>query len=229
MTGADAFNRRPLSAFISYRRNDAFMQAEAAVQTIIEKIQEALNETGFKMVFLDVKLIDGGEDFENRIHAGISGCDLFVPLIGTNWITILTEKQAEEERDILLREIEDALRLDKEILPILIDGATMPAEGKLPESIRRLHRKEARKIASGQSIESIAHEFDPVAERIARIRKLGDAWCRGYSACAIALWLLSAVLTNVVGVWEFHGRPWSGLFIWPIFVLLSPCGLSFVP
>jgi hypothetical protein len=214
--------KRPLSAFISYRHDDAFAPSSA----FVEKVKSALNKAGFETVFEDFGSIQPGEDFEDRIYRGIANCDLFVPLIGAKWLAILQEKVTRREKDILSREVRDAIRLDKEIIPVLVDGAEMPSQKDLPDAIRALHTKNGVQIASNNSVHQIARKFKPAAAQIAQIRKLGSRWCWGYSTAAIVTWLLGAVLTNAVGWWEFGREPWlgmaqvwSGFFIFPIFVL----------
>ena len=214
--------KRSLKAFISYRHDDAF----APTKVFVEKIKSALIKAGFNEIFEDFGSIGVGQDFENLIYRGISGCDLFVPLIGMNWLDILKEKAINHDNDVLVREVRDAIHLDKEILPVLVDGATMPSARDLPKSIRPLHRKNGVPIQSDNSDDEIAPKFDDTVARINHIRKLGAKWLWGYCIVAAIIWFLGSVLTNAVGWWEFGSEPWlgmalawSGFFVFPVFVL----------
>ena len=70
------------------------------------------------------------------IHRAISDCDLVIVLIGRNWLDILRQRMANRERDMVVREIRAALKMDKEIVPLLVDGATMPLP--MPQQLKSL-------------------------------------------------------------------------------------------
>jgi hypothetical protein len=217
--------KRSLRAFVSYRHADAFAEGGVSGKNFILNVETALVKAGFADVFVDIGDIQPGENFENRIHKAIGNCDLFVPLIRTEWLAILHTKLARSEPDILLQEIYDAIRLDKEIIPVLVDNAEMPDVLDLPESIQPLHYKNGIEINSDQLSEEIASKFAAASEQIGNIRRLGPKWFWGYPIFASLSWVLSALVPNFVGSMEF-GRAWphlamswSGLFIWPIFVL----------
>src|ERR1700724_1222531 len=114
--------REPSKVFICYRRRDSFVASGFHI-----RLKAALHNLGFDEVFLDVDPITGPhpqEDYESKAFHAVEKCDLFVVLIGTNWLNLLEEKK--DERDASTREIRAGMHFEKEILPVLVDGAIMP-------------------------------------------------------------------------------------------------------
>lgn len=217
---------RPLRAFISYRRSDTFvLAASATATTFIERLTAALRQLGFSEVFVDTEEPMTGEEFEGRIHRAISNCDLFIPLIGPDWLRLLHEKRRDPEPDILVRELQAALRLDKDIVPLLIDGAVIPRFGDLPETIGELAAIDAETVASDAPVEAIAAKLGHPARAVARIRRLGPRWIKGYALFGLFVWLLCGVVPHVLGWWEFGdawvglATGWAGFFIYPFFFM----------
>jgi hypothetical protein len=220
---------RSLKAFVSYRRHDTFMQPEIGGKpnfAFIDKLSEALSVAGFTNVFIDKTAVKAGDHYESQIHRAIADCDLFVAVIGGSWLDILHEKVAAGERDILVREIRAALKQEKEIVPLLIDGADMPKPSDLPEQIRSFHYANGVSIESSASAQTIAAKLTDRSREVAYTRKLGSRWKRAYIVFAFFAYYFCAIQPHIIGVWEFGLQPWvgmakvwSGFYIWPIFFL----------
>jgi TIR domain len=218
-----------MKAFISYRRNDAFMGTESGGRpdfAFIDKLASALTLAGFTEVFVDKTAVRTGDHFESRIHQAITDCDLLVAVIGRSWLAIMRDKIAARERDILVREIRAALKQEKEIAPLLVDGAVMPRPTDLPEQIRPLQEISGVAISSNASVEDIAAKLTHSSRQAADIRRLGSRWLRAYVIFAGFAYYCCALQPHLVGVWEFGSQPWggmvkvwSGFYIWPIFFL----------
>jgi hypothetical protein len=65
--------------FISYRREDSGGYA----QQLFESVSSYF---GKSQVFMDIDSIEAGEDFTKVIHDRIEQCDVFIALIGRNWV-----------------------------------------------------------------------------------------------------------------------------------------------
>ena len=220
---------RILKAFISYRRHDSFIQADNAAAldfAFIDKLAEALKKAGFQYVFVDRGAIKGGYNYDSTIHQAIVDCDLIVVLIGGKWLEILKERTAAGGQDALVREIRAGLKQEKEIVPLLVDGASMPEEGDLPAQIRSFHYQNGIVVSSQDSIDTLATALADPTSRVASTSRLSSRWGRTYTALAFVAYFLCALLPHFVGVMEF-GRDtwtgliavWSGLFVWPILFL----------
>ncbi len=119
--------------FISYRRG---LDQHAAGRLY----GELSAEFGADKIFMDVDAIPPGVDFVEYLNDQVSMCDAFVAVVGPGWID--TRTRLENPNDFVRIEIESALqRADVRIIPVLIDGASMPEPADLPESMQPFARR----------------------------------------------------------------------------------------
>ena len=127
----------PGDLFISYRRDDASGQATALKHALAERF-------GAEQVFMDVADLRPGENFVRVIRQHVSHCDVLIALIGRNWTPIMEERSKRRALDFATDyvrvELEEALRRESSVrvLPVLLDGAVMPAPDHLPRPLRAL-------------------------------------------------------------------------------------------
>src|SRR6266436_2726842 len=226
---------RQFQAFVSYRRNDTFMRGlnhGDPPSAFMDNLKSALGRLGGSEIFIDTSEIEGGDFYERRIFDAISDCNLFVVLIGTDWLRLLNEKAERAkigEPDILAREIATALELEKLIVPLQIDGASMPTEADLQvvqDTLTPLAKINGIPIASNASVETIVAALQGPAREVLSLRRLGRWWATSYFAFCAVVWLFCGFVPNAKGLQEFGLEPWvgmatswSGMFIWPIFFL----------
>lgn len=127
-----------MQIFISYRRSDS----KAIARLIGEKLRERY---GIDSVFQDVTEIKPGADFSDDIRRSLERSDVFLALIGPQWV----RKGSFTEADYVRMEVEMAFANRLEVLPIMVEGGDMPAADNLPESIRLLTKINALQIDSG--------------------------------------------------------------------------------
>ncbi len=134
--------------FISYRRSDTAGWAGR----LADHLKSAF---GDERVFIDVSDIDPGDDFERAIDAMLDRVDAVVVMIGPEWTTVEDDHGPRLARpdDHVRREVADALRSDVRVLPVLVDGAVMPATDQLPDDLQPLARKNAISV-SGTGFQS---------------------------------------------------------------------------
>ena len=178
---------------------------------------------GFTNVFVDIDGIPTADDFKDRIRKEIRDSDLIVAVIGKNWHDILRQRSKGRERDILEREIKTALRHDKEILPILVDGAEMPSEYDLPPGIAPFHYRSALTVTRDQTLEALVSRFAALYDKVSRARRLREIWRKAYIGGALFAYFVCAILIHIVGYVEYGAEPWSGMaqiwsgfFFWPV-------------
>jgi hypothetical protein len=221
-----------IRAFICYRRSDAFVREGTGGRPdffVVKNVKAALERVGFTEVFLDIDPRSGSRalhHFENRAFRAIENCDLFVVVIGTKWLDLLDERARRGSRDAVAREIHAAANYEKSILPILVDGATMPARELLPEDIRDFTYQPALSVSSTDTVDAIATTLMEPATAVERTHKVGNKWRNLYLFLCIAAYYLCAINPHVVGALEYGwdswlgmAKAWGGLFIWPIFFL----------
>ena len=115
--------------FISYRRGDSEGQARALSS-------ELANYVGEKSVFMDVDSIALGRDFRRSLHESLESCDAVLALIGPNWLDIKDaagRRRLDDPDDFVRQEIAVALKRNIPVTPVLLQGAPMPAQERLPD------------------------------------------------------------------------------------------------
>ena len=130
------------SIFISYRRSDSAAFAGRVQENILRAIPNA-------KVFLDVNTIEKGDNFRSAITKNIEASEVFLVLMGKGWLTLDETSGVPRvctEGDYVRYEISWALKHNKRIIPVLIDGAMMPESDMLPEDIRDLTFHNAAEI-----------------------------------------------------------------------------------
>jgi hypothetical protein len=131
--------------FISYRRADS----EIATGRIYDRLEAHF---GRGTVFMDVDDIPLGVDFREHLDQQIRGCDALIAVIGKRWLTIRDrrrKRRLDAPQDYVRTEIEIALDRGIPVIPVLLQGVTMPAEADLPPSIAKLAYRNAAQIDPG--------------------------------------------------------------------------------
>jgi TIR domain-containing protein len=129
--------------FISYRRGQDSWVARSLYDRLIARFDS-------KQIFIDVNGIDPGEEFPKVIEKMVGECGVLIAVIGARWLTS-TDKQGgralDNPKDFVRMEIGTALRRDIRVIPVLVDGASMPLATDLPDDLKQLVRRQALRIA----------------------------------------------------------------------------------
>src|ERR1700704_6243730 len=116
--------------FLSYRRDDCAVHAG--------RLAENLRDRSGDEVFLDIDTIGLGENFVTRIEREIGRCDVLLVMIGDDWLT-LTGRDGRprifDPLDLIFLEIKSALERDVPVVPVLVEGASMPRPEQLPDEL----------------------------------------------------------------------------------------------
>jgi hypothetical protein len=113
--------------FVSYRRADTANQAGWLAERLA-------GHYGRQQIVRDVDSIQLGNDFAEVIAAAVTSCDALLALIGHQWLAAA----AAGPNDFVRVEIESALTRGIRVIPVLVDGARMPAAAELPPSLAML-------------------------------------------------------------------------------------------
>jgi hypothetical protein len=125
--------------FVSYRRQESSHLAGRLYDRLADRFGE-------RQVFIDVDTIEPGVDFAEEIFRAVAACQVLLAIIGPHWLTAADERggrRLDDPDDIVRLEIEAALARDVRVIPLLIEGAVMPRQGALPESLAGLTRRNA--------------------------------------------------------------------------------------
>ena len=129
--------------FISYRREETAYPAGWLFDRLSDRF-------GSDQVFKDVDSIELGDDFVEVITTAVGSCDVLLALIGDQWLTLPDQRgrrRIDDPTDFVRVEIEAALSRKVRVIPILVDGATMPLAEELPPSLAALSRRQALELS----------------------------------------------------------------------------------
>jgi hypothetical protein len=129
--------------FINYRRSDASRMAQQLYDKLVA-------EFGLGRVFMDIDSISLGVDFDQKLAHSLSQCKAQLVVIGDRWLTAEDKygaRRLDNPNDYVRMEIEFALRRDMLVIPILVDGASMPPPSDLPGQLRALARRNGESIS----------------------------------------------------------------------------------
>ena len=159
--------------FLSYRRQDTL----SATGRLADRLEQHF---GRQRVFRDYDSIVAGSDFVKAIDGAIRMSTVVLAIVGPDWLEARDaqgRRRLDEAGDFVRLEIESALRAELPVIPVLVEGAKMPAAAALPPSLEPFTRCQAvelsesrwrddadRLIASLQSQFAIESEAPPLGE-----------------------------------------------------------------
>lgn len=120
--------------FISYRRVDSSSISGRIYDRLVMRF-------GVRNIFKDVDNIPIGVNFGAYIQDSLRQCAVMLLIIGPRWLTAEAEdgtRRLDDPRDWVRVEIETAFSLGLLVIPVLVEGAGVPAATSLPESLREL-------------------------------------------------------------------------------------------
>jgi TIR domain len=199
------------TTFISYRRDDAAGYAGRLHETLE-------NRLGRDQVFRDVDTLEPGQDFIDAIESRLAECRVFLAMIGREWLDARDSegrRRLDQPHDYVRLEIVNALsRRDVRVIPVLIEGASMPPAESLPEEVRALTRKQAVHLRD----DAWDHDVDRLAAAITGDSTRKDA---NVARASLRRWLVACALLVVAAVVVFtltrggFGSPGAGLPVAP--------------
>lgn len=131
--------------FISYRRE----HTAAVVQRLHHRLADRF---GGSQIVRDIQAGAPGDDFGRRIDEAVASSAAVLVMISDRWLVDrnpVGKRPIGVPRDWVQREIEVALqRPNVLVIPVLIEGATVPAEQDLPYDIRSLSRRRAMHLSN---------------------------------------------------------------------------------
>lgn len=146
--------------FISYRRADSAGYAGR----IYDRLTAHFGEDA---IFMDVDTIEAGVDFVKVLQNAVQSCDVLVTLIGRRWLNIKDEtgeRRLDNPEDFVRVEVAAALEREIRVIPVLVDGVTMPSSDELPDNLKPLVRRNALQINH--------HSFNADVQRLTSQLKL---------------------------------------------------------
>lgn len=128
--------------FISYRRQDSAGYAGR----LFDRLS---NRFGQSSIFMDIDAIELGVDFVQKIREAVSSCDVLLAVIGPSWLSATNasgRRRLSDPNDFVRVEVLTALQRDIRVIPLLVQGATIPDEKELPAELAPLARRNGMEI-----------------------------------------------------------------------------------
>lgn len=147
--------------FISYRRDDA----GGSTWRLFDWCER---QFGAGRVFFDRESIPPGAPFPRLLEEGLAACDVLVVVIGPRWASIADaagRPRLWTPGDFVAHEVATGLALGKRVIPVLVEGAAMPAPGALPPALRALADCEALALDAAHFREDFERLVDAVLGR----------------------------------------------------------------
>jgi hypothetical protein len=138
--------------FISYRHDDSADAAHQIYQALAARF-------GLESVFIDVENIDLGEKFAEVLDEQVGFCDALIAIIGKKWLSSASadgSRRLDDPHDWVRLEIASALSRGIKVIPVLMDGATLPQRRDLPGPIASLIEAQALELKPGRFEAGIA-------------------------------------------------------------------------
>lgn len=195
----------PARIFISYRRADSAGFARAVADTLALAFGE-------QRVFIDVDDIDAGQPFADVISQTMVGSSVLLVVIGPGWLATdaAGARRLDDPADLVRQEVIRGLAAGLRVVPLLVDGAAMPAAEQLPEVLRALAGRNAVDVRhahfSSDMQRLVASLRQGFAEPAALPSQPGPttrprAWTPAHLAMA------GGVVLTLVGAWGWWATP----------------------
>lgn len=175
----------PGKIFINYRRDDSASHAGRLFDWLQKVFQ-------LEQLFMDVTHIEPGLQFDRVLEEQVGQCDVLLAVIGKGWIDARDDSGVrclDNHEDFVRVEIEWALRLDKRVIPVLVDDTRMPRPEKLPETIRPLAKRNAMRLSHDrfgtdvlsliETLQRVLQEADAARQQAATEQKGKAEWAAG--------------------------------------------------
>lgn len=179
--------------FISYRREDSAGYTRAICDQLAQRFSK-------DRIFMDVDSIEPGVPFDQVIGDAVGRCDVPLAIIGKRWLDSRDGggPRIGDPKDFVRIEITAALSRNIRVIPVLLDGAAMPAADVLPEPVRPLAFRNAIEVSDSRFASDIARLATAVGKAIGETGG-PTGWGRLGSRRRMLYWLLgSAVAITLV-------------------------------
>ncbi|ESW96929.1 hypothetical protein X769_26620 [Mesorhizobium sp. LSJC268A00] len=132
--------------FINYRR-----QTDSGVAgRVYDNLNRALPDASIFMV----DKLNPGDDFEVALARSLASCKIMLAIVGPQWAALTDEQgqvRLESPDDFVRKEIRTALQAGVRVIPVLVNGASMPKKSALPPDLQEPSVKPWRSATSAST------------------------------------------------------------------------------
>lgn len=188
--------------FISYRRDDTAGRAGRIYDRLAAQF-------GADQVFMDVDTIQPGEDFTRVLAERTGSCSALVAIIGKEWLSAQDReghRRLEDPADYVRLEILAALTRGIVVVPVLVEGASLPRGDELPAPLRKLSDYQALTVSDDRFHAEVDELIRALQGEIARTD--ASAWQRLMkSRRAMLVAAVSIAALTAAGWWGYSRQP----------------------
>ena len=159
-----------------------------------------------------------------------------ISVVGTRWLTATDEdgkRRLDDPEDFVRLEIATALKRGIRVMPVLVDGASMPRSGDLPDELKSLVRLQALKVSQDRfrsESEPLIIAVDQALEEARaerRKRGLTSLGKRTWLSVAGVVTVLALVVVAAILYFSYHpSKPTTPDVLKPPSVTPAPLWLS---
>jgi hypothetical protein len=138
------------NVFVSYRRRDS----RASTGRIADRLRAHFGESA---IFQDIQSIGLGVDFRAALMERLDKADVFLAIIGDEWLTAEDEgkRRIEQPDDPVRLEVAGALAREQiPVIPVLVGELPIPDVDDLPDDLKELHYRNAIEIPSDDTFDA---------------------------------------------------------------------------
>ena len=154
--------------FVSYRREDASGDAGRLADHLHRRF-------GADRVFLDIETIDPGTDFVEVLQASLRQTAAMLVVIGPRWTSLRAAdgtRRLDDPGDFVRLEVETALSRSIPVVPVLVQGASMPKKEDLPASLAPLVNRQLAALDHAE----FHDDAERLCDRLAAMIEGEPAW-----------------------------------------------------
>ncbi|MEK2475682.1 toll/interleukin-1 receptor domain-containing protein [Streptomyces noursei] len=121
--------------FINYRR-----EGGAYAAALLDELLS--NHFGADQVFRAARSIEPGSDYSESILEAAADCEVMLVVVDDGWLGKFSPgfRGSTPQQDWVLREIDEAFKNERRVIPVLLSGVKRLEESCLPESLARVAR-----------------------------------------------------------------------------------------
>lgn len=177
--------------FISYRRDDSADVTGRIYDRLISRFDR-------DSIFKDVDSIPLGVDFSTHLSNAVGRCQVVLAVIGRQWLTTVDKagkRRLDDPTDPVRLELEAALQRDIHVIPLLVQGVSMPQPKDLPSVLQKLSFRNGIPVRPDPDFHK---DMDRLIENLTRLLQGGESHSAVWSVLNPLSWIKGKEKTTAI-------------------------------